>query len=214
MKFLYIFLIVYSVDFRMVGSNEMAVSGVVSAGFGDFRLVDVNRMVEIAMRKYAARKYYSFRLVEIYQKEIYRLCKEHDYNPALLIAQIDQESDFNFYAVSDAGAHGCMQIMPCWDHLYYRIPGLPKYIKKYGIERYRYRVPYNLYVGIQIMKYLIRKNDGSIDMALLEYSHRRATYNRYKHKKIPAIHNSYVAGIFSRYNIIIRSYHVSTLGII
>jgi hypothetical protein len=171
------------------------------------RTVDIKAAVSARLAVYRSSPWYSRELVGIYSSEIARLTDKYNYDPALLIAQIEVESNFCFYARSWYGAVGAMQIMPVWDHLYYRVQGLSRYLNKNGIEKYRYRVPNNLEVGIIIMRYMIRKN-RCISLALIEYSHKKQTYRMYSEGKKKPCNNEYYRAVISLYDDIVSDHAI------
>jgi soluble lytic murein transglycosylase-like protein len=130
---------------------------------------------------------------------IIQVSQQFLYDPFMLTAQIAVESGFKNYAVSSYGAIGAMQIMPVWDGIYSNMPGISNYVKKHGARRYSMRIPYNLIAGVSIMKHLISNNSGDFKLALVEYSHKKETYRKYKNKKIPVTHNYYVQRVYSNY---------------
>lgn len=78
--------------------------------------------------------------------------------PEIVLAIIEVESNFNPYAVSRAGAHGLMQIMPFW-------------LKEIGQPGDNlFRVHTNLRFGCTILKYYLNKENGNLFRALGRYN--------------------------------------------
>jgi soluble lytic murein transglycosylase-like protein len=89
-------------------------------------------------------------------------------DPALVLAVIDVESDFDRFAVSRSGARGLMQIMPFWK-------------KEIGHPRDNLFHPVtNLRYGCTILRHYLRLADGDIGDALARYngSEQRYAYSR------------------------------------
>jgi soluble lytic murein transglycosylase-like protein len=78
--------------------------------------------------------------------------------PALVLAVIQVESDFNQFAISRAGAVGLMQVMPFW----------LKKIGKKGDNLFRMKT--NLRYGCTILKYYLDKEKGNLTEALGRYN--------------------------------------------
>ena len=78
--------------------------------------------------------------------------------PALVLAVIQVESDFNQFAISRAGAVGLMQVMPFW----------LKKIGKKGDNLFRMKT--NLRFGCTILKYYLDKEKGNLTEALGRYN--------------------------------------------
>lgn len=78
--------------------------------------------------------------------------------PALVLAVIQVESDFNQFAISRAGAVGLMQVMPFW-------------LKKIGKKGDNlFRIKTNLRYGCTILKYYLDKEQGNLTEALGRYN--------------------------------------------
>ncbi len=78
--------------------------------------------------------------------------------PELVLAVIDVESNFQPYAVSRAGAHGLMQVMPFW----------LKEIGRPGDNLFRIQT--NLRMGSTILRYYLDKEKGNLTRALGRYN--------------------------------------------
>ena len=79
-------------------------------------------------------------------------------SPELVLAIISVESDFNRFAVSEAGAQGLMQIMPFW----LKLSGQP------GGNLFHENT--NLRLGCTILKYYLKRSHGDIREALQRYN--------------------------------------------
>lgn len=89
---------------------------------------------------------------------IHREAVRSDVSPELVLSIINVESNFNRYAVSEAGAEGLMQIMPFW----LKLSGQPQ-----G-NLFHERV--NLRLGCTILHYYLRESHGDIREALQRYN--------------------------------------------
>lgn len=58
--------------------------------------------------------FYNVPLSEQLQLHIFEECEKHNIAPAIVIALIERESDFDEYAESSKGAKGLMQVVPKW----------------------------------------------------------------------------------------------------
>jgi soluble lytic murein transglycosylase-like protein len=95
---------------------------------------------------------------------VFRKSKDFGFSPYLVMAVIQVESNFDRFAVSNAGAYGLMQVnYSVWkDELsidYARI----------------FEIDYNINLGLKILKHYYDKASGNIFMALFRYN------NGYKH---------------------------------
>lgn len=79
-------------------------------------------------------------------------------SPELVLAIINVESDFNRFAVSEAGAQGLMQIMPFW----LKLSDQPHGNLFHEIT--------NLRLGCTILKYYLDRSHGDIREALQRYN--------------------------------------------
>lgn len=78
--------------------------------------------------------------------------------PALVMAVIDVESQFNRWAVSRAGAVGLMQVMPFWP-------------RKLGMDNSQLvKIDHNIHIGCTILKYYIERAKGDYTKALALYN--------------------------------------------
>ncbi len=78
--------------------------------------------------------------------------------PALVMAVIDVESQFNRWAVSRSGAVGLMQVMPFWP-------------VKLGMDNSQLlKIPHNIHIGCTILKYYLEREKGDYTKALARYN--------------------------------------------
>jgi soluble lytic murein transglycosylase-like protein len=90
-------------------------------------------------------------------------------HPELVLAVIHVESDFNRFAISNAGAQGLMQVMPFW-------------LKEIGKPKDNlFDVRTNLRIGCTILKYYLDKEKGDLTRALARYNGSLGSY-RYTNK--------------------------------
>lgn len=94
------------------------------------------------------------KLLEIVHQEAARL----NIPPELVLAVIDVESDFDRFAISDAGARGYMQVMPFW---------LEK-IGRPADNLFNPRI--NIRVGCMILRYYLDQEHGDMLRALARYN--------------------------------------------
>jgi soluble lytic murein transglycosylase-like protein len=79
-------------------------------------------------------------------------------DPQMVLAIIQAESGFRKYAVSKAGAHGYMQVMPFW-------------VKELGRPRDRlFDMRTNLHYGCAILRHYLNKENGNYFRALGRYN--------------------------------------------
>lgn len=79
-------------------------------------------------------------------------------HPELVLAVINVESNFNRFAISNAGAQGLMQVMPFW-------------LKEIGNQNDNlFDIRTNLRMGCTILKYYINKEKGDLTRALARYN--------------------------------------------
>ncbi len=83
--------------------------------------------------------------------------------PELVLAVIEVESNFNPFAISNAGARGLMQVMPFW----------LKEIGQPGDSLFRLQT--NLRYGCTILKYYLDKENGNLFQALSRYNGSRGS---------------------------------------
>lgn len=91
-------------------------------------------------------------------KTVHYEAKRAGLAPELVLAVMHVESNFNPFAVSNAGARGLMQVMPFWT----------KEIGKPGDSLFRMQT--NLRYGCTILKYYLGKEHGNIVRALAAYN--------------------------------------------
>jgi soluble lytic murein transglycosylase-like protein len=90
---------------------------------------------------------------------VFKKSKEYKFNPYLVMAIIQVESDFNPYAISNAGAYGLMQInYAVWKN-------------ELNINFNRiFDKEYNIDLGLKILKHYYDNARGNIFMALFRYN--------------------------------------------
>ncbi len=91
-------------------------------------------------------------------KQIHHEAIRANLKPEIVLAVIEVESNFNPYAVSRAGAHGLMQVMPFW----------MKEIGRPGDSLFRINT--NLRYGCTILRYYLDKEKGNLFRALGRYN--------------------------------------------
>lgn len=129
-------------------------------------------------RTYAApvpeecRTYFDVPLSEDLQNHIFQLCEEKGIDPAIIVAMIDQESDFDASNIGDNGnSFGLMQIQPKWHS---------KRMDKLGctdlLDPFQ-----NVTVGVDYLCELLSRYDGDMAKALTAYNrgHYSGTVTQY-----------------------------------
>ncbi|MDH5649027.1 MAG: lytic transglycosylase domain-containing protein [Gammaproteobacteria bacterium] len=91
-------------------------------------------------------------------KQIHYEATRVNVKPEIILAIIEVESNFNPYAISRAGAHGLMQIMPFW----------LKEIGRPGDSLFDVKT--NLRFGCTILKFYLDKEKGNLFRALGRYN--------------------------------------------
>ncbi len=90
---------------------------------------------------------------------VFEKSKEYGFNPYLVMAVIQVESDFQQFAVSSRGAYGLMQVnYAVWKDVF-------------DIDFNRiFEKRYNIDLGLKILKYYFEKASGNIFRALFHYN--------------------------------------------
>jgi hypothetical protein len=114
---------------------------------------------------------------------VFNESKKYGFDPYLIMAVIQVESDFDQYAVSPIGAYGLMQV----NYSVWKDPLAIDFNRIYEKE-------YNIVLGLKILKHYYEESAGNIFMALYRYNngykYRNEEYNTkiistkfYSHKK-------------------------------
>jgi soluble lytic murein transglycosylase-like protein len=86
-------------------------------------------------------------------------------SPELVLAVIQVESNFDRFAISEAGARGLMQVMPFW-------------LKELGHpDDNLFELQTNLRLGCAILRYYLDMEQGNITRALARYNGSRGSFN-------------------------------------
>ena len=107
-------------------------------------------------------------------RHIHYEAKRANLSPQIVLALIQVESNFDEYAISEAGARGLMQIMPFWLNE----------IDNIGDNLFNIRT--NLRFGCTILRYYLDKEKGNITRALARYNGSLGSY-RYTTKVFRAL---------------------------
>jgi hypothetical protein len=121
---------------------------------------------------------------------IYRAGEKQGVDPRFIHAVIKQESRYNPKAVSSAGAQGLMQMMPATS------------------ERFGLKDPFdpkaNVEAGTKYLKWLLKRFDGDVSLALAGYNAGEGSVDKYK--GVPPYNETqnYVKKIVANYG---KTYH-------
>ena len=111
-------------------------------------------------------------------KQVYIEASRVDLPPELVLAVIQIESNFDRFAISEAGARGLMQIMPFWlDEI-----GRP--------EDNLFQTDTNLRFGCTILRYYLDMEKGDLGSALARYNGSIGS-TRYSSKVVVALHKQW-----------------------
>lgn len=91
-------------------------------------------------------------------KHVYIEAHRAGLHPELVLAVIDTESNFDRFAISEAGARGLMQVMPFWLEELGRPDGN------------LFDIATNLRFGCTILKYYLDRENGDLTRALARYN--------------------------------------------
>lgn len=142
---------------RTATSLLMVVTLIFSMAFTGVAADNTDTKLLTNIKKHA---YYDVPLHDYLQDYIFRLCDEHDLDPAIIIALIKRESNFIPTVIGDSGdSLGLMQIQPKWHYERMKKLGCPNLLNPYQ----------NVTVGIDLIVDLIEMG-GSLDWALMAYA--------------------------------------------
>jgi len=111
-------------------------------------------------------------------KEIHREASRAKLPPELVLAVIQIESNFDRFAISEAGARGLMQVMPFW-------------LKELGRPKDNlFEVQTNLRFGCTILRYYLDMEKGDTVRALARYNGSLGS-NRYPNLVFAALRNKW-----------------------
>jgi soluble lytic murein transglycosylase-like protein len=121
---------------------------------------------------------------------IYRAGERQGVDPRFIHAVIKQESRYNSQAVSGAGAEGLMQMMPA------------------TAERFGLKDPFdpaaNVEAGTKYLKFLLKRFDGDVSLALAGYNAGEGSVDKYKGVPPYGETQNYVKKIVANYG---KTYH-------
>lgn len=113
-------------------------------------------------------EYFDVPLDEELQDYIFKLCKEYNIEPALVIAMIEKESNYNASAIGDRGnSIGLMQIQPRWNQNRMDILDCQNLLDPFQ----------NVAVGIDLLGELFSKGN-SVEWVLMAYNGGQSYANR------------------------------------
>ncbi|MDR2945810.1 MAG: lytic transglycosylase domain-containing protein [Candidatus Adiutrix sp.] len=121
-------------------------------------------------------------------KLVGRVAKALSLDPALVMAVIKTESNFDHEAVSRVGAKGLMQLMP----------GTAKDL---GVED-PFNPVENVWGGARYLKQMLDRHNGSVDKALASYNWGPGNFDRYRRKggQMPTETRNYIARVNQHYS--------------
>lgn len=121
---------------------------------------------------------------------IYRAGQKQGVDPRFIHAVIKQESKYNPKAVSPAGAEGLMQMMP-------------DTAKRFGLKD-PFDQAANVEAGTRYLKWLLKRFDGDVSLALAGYNAGEGSVDKYKGVPPYGETQNYVKKIVSDYG---KTYH-------
>ena len=125
------------------------------------------------------------RKVSRYLPEVRKAAARYRLSPALILAVIEVESNFNPRAVSRVGARGLMQIMPATGSMF-------------GAQAHQLFDPaVNIDVGSRYLRYLANRYHGNVETMLKAYNWGPGNVERYS--RIPKETRNYLKRVRSAY---------------
>ena len=126
--------------------------------------------------------YINQKLASRYAYVIMRHSEKYNLDPKMIARQIEQETHFRYWRISNKQAYGAMQVTPYfYEYLIWHIPvdrgRLAKHIDKKKIKNFRkyfLRIDYNIEMGCYVMRGHINKYTN-ISLALVAYNHGEGT---------------------------------------
>lgn len=116
---------------------------------------------EVQSRQIEVKATYNVPLEDDLQFFIIHLCEKHHIEPAVVMAIIDAESDFDANAIGDSGnSLGLMQIQPRWHQ---------ERMDKLGVTDLL-QPKQNIAVGVDYLAELLDYYDGNLEKALIAYN--------------------------------------------
>jgi soluble lytic murein transglycosylase-like protein len=111
-------------------------------------------------------------------QQVHQEARRTELSPELVLAVIQVESNFDRFAISNAGARGLMQVMPFW-------------LKELGRpDDNLFELQTNLRMGCSILRYYLDMEQGNITRALARYNGSRGSY-RYPEKVFKALRQTW-----------------------
>ncbi len=111
-------------------------------------------------------------------QQVYREATRARLSPQLVLSVIQVESNFDRFAISEAGARGLMQVMPFW-------------LKELGRpDDNLFELQTNLRFGCTILRYYLDIEKGNVTQALARYNGSRGSY-RYPNKVFRALQQTW-----------------------
>lgn len=149
-------------------SRKPACVAQIEAGLAAERQAVAQRATEVAEREALDNRYKDW-IDNAHRRQIYaivqRLAPEYGIHPALAVALIRAESNFDPQAISEKNAQGLMQLIP------------------ETAARFRVKKPFdpeqNIRGGLSYLRWLLAYFQGNVDLALAAYNAGEGTVNRF-----------------------------------
>jgi soluble lytic murein transglycosylase-like protein len=124
-------------------------------------LVDMMQRLKTRLKKHGDGEEQLLTLLQ----QVHNEASRTQLSPELVLAVIQVESNFDRFAISEAGARGLMQVMPFW-------------LKELGHpDDNLFELQTNLRLGCAILRYYLDMEQGNITRALARYNGSRGSFN-------------------------------------
>ena len=127
-----------------------------------------------------------------YTDVIIEMADKYKLDPLLVLQVIKVESRFKWWAKSEKGALGPMQVMPdYWRHILYRFNDKILYAKLMisPSDKYFKRIGYGTEAGCYVLRYYLDVHDQDLLLALISYGYRHSVVRKAQRKGMGYITN-------------------------